>query len=300
MPNEATTPVNDELFLKRAARYLGVTAAILAGALVAAAVTAWLALRASLPTIEGRAEMAGLSARVSIERDAAGVPTLSAANRNDLARALGYVHGQDRFFQMDLLRRAAAGELSALLGPSLLPADRQLRLHRFREVARAAVAGLDPAARALLDAYVAGVNAGISSLRSRPPEYWVLQSKPQPWTAEDSVLCVHAMYLQLQDSEGHAQLQRGLLRAALPDAMWHFLEAQAPEWDAAVDDSRSAEPRIPRSDEYDLRELKDLPVAPPEELAEAARTSRQQQLGSRGIAHRERRGIGGQRHAFGF
>ena len=258
--------MNDDLFLKRTARYLGVTAAILAGALVAASATVWLALRASLPIIEGRAEMAGLSARVSIERDAAGVPTLRAENRRDLARALGYVHGQDRFFQMDLLRRAAAGELSALLGPSLLPADRQLRLHRFREVARAAVAGLDPAARTLLDAYVAGINAGISSLRSRPPEYWVLQSKPQPWKAEDSVLCVHAMYLQLQDSEGHAQLQRGLLRATLPDAMWRFLEAQAPEWEAPIDGSHSAEPRIPGSDEYDLRGLKGLPVEPPGEV----------------------------------
>ncbi|MGO9514665.1 MAG: penicillin acylase family protein [Steroidobacteraceae bacterium] len=251
--------------MTRAVRLLWATAALLAGALLMAAAAAWLTLRASLPTIDGQAALPGLAARVSIERDAAGVPTITAQSRADLARGLGYVHGQDRFFQMDLLRRAAAGELSALLGPSLLPTDRQLRVHRFREVARAIVAALDAPSRALLDAYVAGVNAGIASLRSRPFEYWVLRSKPQPWSAEDSVLCIHAMFLQLQDSAGHAQLQRGLLRATLPEALWRFLEAGAPEWDAAIDGSRSAEPQVPSADEFDLRRLKGLPVQPPQE-----------------------------------
>jgi len=252
--------------LRRAARYLGVTAAILTAALLAVLTTAWIGLRASLPALDGTYPLSGLLGRVSIARDAAGVPTISAENRNDLARGLGYAHGQDRFFQMDLLRRAAAGELSALLGPALLPADRQLRQHRFRDVARAVVAGLDPSSRAMLDAYVVGVNAGLSSLRARPFEYWLLKSKPQRWSAEDSVLCVHAMFLQLQDSEGHAQLQRGLLRATLPEALWRFLQAQAPEWDAAIDDSHSVEPRIPSADEYDLRSLSGMPVRPPTEV----------------------------------
>ena len=200
--------------VRKSRRFLGAAAAILAIVLAAAA-AAWLTLRASLPAIDGHAVLPGLAARVSILRDAAGVPTLTGRSRNDLARALGYVHGQDRYFQMDLLRRAAAGELSALLGSALLPTDRQLRLHRFRAGARAILARLDPPERALLDAYVAGVNAGISSLRSRPFEYWVLNSKPQPWSAEDSILCVDAMFLQLQDSAGHLQLQRGLLRSTL-------------------------------------------------------------------------------------
>ncbi len=241
-------------------------AAALAATLLAAAAALWLALRASLPAIDGQATLPGLTARVSIERDAAGVPTITAQSRADLARGLGYVHGQDRFFQMDLLRRSAAGELSALLGPALLPADRELRLHRFRTVARAVVADLDAPSRALLDAYVEGVNSGVSSLRSRPFEYWLLQSKPQPWSAEDSVLCVHAMFLQLQDSAGHAQLQRGLLRAMLPEPLWRFVEAGAPEWDAAIDATRSAEPRVPGAGEVDLRTRKDLPAQPPPDV----------------------------------
>jgi penicillin amidase len=169
---------------------------------------------------------------------------------------------------MDLLRRAAAGELSALLGPSLLPIDRQLRLHRFRTVARAVVADLDAHQRALLEAYSAGVNAGLASLQSRPFEYWLLRSHPKPWTVEDSILCVHAMYLQLQDAEGHAIVQRGLLRATLPEALWAFLEAGAPEWDAAVDGSHEAEPRVPLAAEFNLREIKDLPPMPPDEIIE--------------------------------
>jgi len=252
--------------MRRVARIFRVAAAALAGTLLMAGAAVWLTLRASLPAIDGQAAVPGLTGRVSIERDAVGVVTITAQSRADLASGLGYAHGQDRFFQMDLLRRSAAGELSALLGPALLPADRELRLHRFRNVARAVVADLDVPSRALLDAYVAGVNAGVSSLRSRPFEYWLLKTKPQPWNAEDSVLCVHAMFLQLQDSAGHAELQRGLLRATLPEPLWRFLEAGAPEWDAAIDATHSAQPRIPEAGEVDLRTRKDLPAQPPPDV----------------------------------
>ena len=226
----------------------------------------WLGFRASLPTLDGHAALAGLSAPVTIQRDALGVPTLTAIDRNDLARALGYAHAQDRFFQMDLMRRAAAGELAGLLGPGVLPLDRRLRLHRFRTTAHAVVTALDPAHRSLLDAYVAGVNAGLASLRSRPFEYWLLQTQPRPWVAEDSVMSVHAMFLQLQDPQGHAQLQRGLLRAALPAAAARFLDAGAPEWEAAADGSPMPEPVVPGIADFDLRTRRDLPVALPDDV----------------------------------
>jgi len=239
---------------------------ILAGAVMVAALAGWLVLRASLPRLDGRAARSGVHAEVRVSRDAAGVPTITAQNRSDLAFALGYVHAQDRFFQMDLLRRAAAGELAALLGPALLPADRELRRHRFRDVAERAVASLDAPSRALLDAYANGANAGLSALRARPFEYWLLRVDPKPWSAVDSVLCGHAMFLQLQDSTGHLQLQRGLLRATLPEALWRFIEAGASEWDAAIDGSQSEPPRIPTPGEVDLRSLGALPVTPPETL----------------------------------
>jgi penicillin G amidase len=259
--------IREELDLKRFLRMLRALALLVVVIAAAAALSAWLGLRASLPTVDGRARLPGLKHPLSIARDAAGVPTISGEDRTDLARGLGYVHGQDRFFQMDLMRRAASGELAALLGPGLVEVDRQLRVHRFRAVARAAVSKLDPHSRVLIDAYVEGVNAGLASLSGRPFEYWVLRSKPKPWRAEDVVLCVHAMYLQLQDSEGHLQLQRGLLRATLPEALWQFLEADAPEWDAAIDGSPGIEPRVPLASEVDLRALqKNLPVLPPDEV----------------------------------
>ncbi|HTB30034.1 MAG TPA: penicillin acylase family protein [Steroidobacteraceae bacterium] len=233
---------------------------------LAAAAAAWFTLRASLPVIDGRAELPGLSASVSVERDAAGVPTLTGRNREDLARALGYLHGQDRFFEMDLMRRAAAGELSALLGPSLLPEDRELRVHRFRDVAARVVSGADASSVAALRAYTAGVNAGLASLRGRPFEYWVLGSRPEPWRDEDTILCVHAMFLQLQDDSGHRQLQRGLLRSALPEGLWRFLEAGATDWEAAVDGSRAPAPAVPQAAEIDLRKLTGLPVQVPERV----------------------------------
>ena len=247
----------------RARRLVVLAVVVPAATIMVAALAAWLVLRASLPRLDGRAARSGVHAEVRVSRDAAGVPTLTAQNRSDLAFALGYVHAQDRFFQMDLLRRAAAGELAALLGPALLPADRELRRHRFRDVAERAVANLDARSRTLLDAYADGANAGLSALRARPFEYWLLRVDPKPWSAADTVLCVHAMFLQLQDSTGHLQLQRGLLRATLPEALARFIEAGAPEWDAAIDGSLAEPPRIPTPGEFDLRSLGALPVTPP-------------------------------------
>jgi penicillin amidase len=114
-------------------RVVGWTAGTVVAVVLAAIAAAWLALRGSLPAIDGEASLAGLDAAVAIERDAAGIPVIRGESRIDVARATGYVHAQDRLFQMDLLRRAGAGELAALLGPALLDRDRQIRLHQFRK-----------------------------------------------------------------------------------------------------------------------------------------------------------------------
>jgi len=243
-------------------RILGALVALI----IAAAAAAWIIMRASLPALDGSAVVAGLAAPVTIERDAAGVPTITGGTRADLARALGYLHGQDRFFQMDLMRRAAAGELSALLGPSLLAEDRRLRVLRFRAVATRVVSASDAPSLAVLQAYTAGVNAGLNSLQSRPFEYWLLGTRPEPWRDEDTILCVHAMFLQLQDFSGHGQLQRGLLRAALPEGLWRFLTADATDWEAPVDGSHAAAPVLPGVTEIDLRKMPGLPVQPPDRV----------------------------------
>src|SRR3984893_11288801 len=91
----------------------------------------WGPLSASLPTLDGNIEAAELEHPVEVERDALGIPTIRGENRKDIAYATGFVHAQDRFFQMDTLRRRAAGELSELFGQATLPADREARVHRF-------------------------------------------------------------------------------------------------------------------------------------------------------------------------
>src|SRR5688572_19310503 len=121
--------------LRLVLRWLAWVAGAGAVVLVLAGLAGWLIVRASLPSRDGEASLPGLTGDVVVSFDALGIPTLTASTRADLARATGFVHARDRFFQMDLLRRDAAGELAALLGPALLPRDRAHRLHRFRDLA---------------------------------------------------------------------------------------------------------------------------------------------------------------------
>src|SRR5437016_10783153 len=103
----------------------------LVGLLVIALLGLWLFLRGSLARLDGIQAVAGLNATVSVTRDALGVPLISGSDRRDVAYASGFVHAQDRFFQMDLLRRTAAGELAELFGPRAVGLDKSHRLHRF-------------------------------------------------------------------------------------------------------------------------------------------------------------------------
>jgi penicillin amidase len=137
---------------------------------------------------------------VTVERDAQGVPTVRGSSRLDVARVTGFLHAQDRYFQMDLLRRQAAGELSALVGPGALDIDRRQRLHRMRDLAGRTLNGLSANERALIAAYSDGVNEGLARLTVRPPEYLLLRASPQPWRPEDTVLAVHAMFFRSADA----------------------------------------------------------------------------------------------------
>lgn len=220
-----------------------------------AVLAAWLALRASLPQVEGRQQVAGLSGRVLIERDADGVPVIRGANRLDVARATGFVHAQERFFQMDLSRRAAAGELAALLGPPLLDTDRRLRVHRFRARALQLLQGAGAADRALLEAYAAGVNSGLGTLAVRPFEYLLLRARPQAWRPEDSLLVAYAMWIDLQGSAVGTELQQGRLHAALPESLYRLVARSPSAWDAALDGSDLQQPPLPTAAEFDLRRL---------------------------------------------
>ena len=127
-----------------------------------------------------------------------------------LAYALGFAHAQDRFFQMDLLRRNSAGELAEIIGPPVVKADRKVRVHRFRDVARRVLAEGSEEDRALLEAYAKGVNAGLGSLAVKPFEYLLLGLQPAAWQPEDSVLVMFSMYLDLQGEDYRRRSEAGI------------------------------------------------------------------------------------------
>jgi penicillin amidase len=243
--------------------------------LLVAVLVAWLALRASLPQLEGEFALAGLAAPVEVGRDALGVPVIRGATRADVARALGFVHAQERFFQMDLLRRTGAGELAALLGPALLDTDRRIRLHQFRRRRAATLAGLGAGDRALFEAYAAGVNAGLESLGARPFEYFLLRQQARPWRVEDSLLAVDAMWIDLQGLEARHEQRRGRLAAVLPESLYHFLTEPDPSWEAPLDGTRLPETPLPTAQEYDLRRVDRALFEQADELAAASRRAAQ-------------------------
>jgi penicillin amidase len=210
-------------------------------------------LRASLPQLDGTLRVAGLSAPVTIARDALGIPTIRGASRDDVARAIGVLHAQERFFEMDLSRRRAAGELSALVGPRALAADREIRPHRFRAEAQRAVATMEPKARAVLDAYVAGVNTGLNSLSKPPFEYLLLGQAPKPWLPEDSLLVVLSMFITLQDYTGSYESTLATMTEVMPKAMVDLLAPDGTEWDAPIVGAPFSTPAIPGPHVYNLR-----------------------------------------------
>jgi penicillin amidase len=209
---------------------------LLVGLVLAAVIGGYAFMHASLPALDGQVAATGLRAPVSVTRDALGVPTLRGSDRSDIAFATGYVHAQERFFQMDLLRRAATGELAALLGKALLPVDRERRIHRFAARAGPALAALPETERALLERYAAGVNAGLGALAARPFEYGVLRASPRPWRAEDSLLVAWAMYFDLQGDLLHRVYSRGWLRDQGTSAeQLAFLLPTSSAYDAPLD-----------------------------------------------------------------
>jgi len=153
---------------------------------LAAVVVAW--WQKVMPVTEGRLEVAGLVGEVAIERDAAGIPTLRGASRDAVLYGLGFVHAQDRLWQLETHRRIGAGRLAEAFGSGAVDNDRFLRALGVRRAASAQWKQLDADARAAVSAYTAGINAFIGDhLRTRPPEFLILGLDPEPWTPEDTL-----------------------------------------------------------------------------------------------------------------
>lgn len=185
---------------------------------LAATVGGWLYYTAStaLPQLDGSLVVAGLSAPVAVTRDAHGVPTIEAANLEDLFLAQGYVTAQDRLWEMDMTRRFAAGDMAEVLGADWVKHDREQRILGLEARAEKALEELSPRDRSYLEAYARGVNDFIAQQRDRLPlEFRVLRYTPRPWTPVDSLAIEANMVKELNHYSAKVALEREKILAKL-------------------------------------------------------------------------------------
>lgn len=230
-------------------------ALLVIGVLLIVGIGIYSLLRGSLPILSGEKELSALSSPVHVHRDALGIPSIYATNRIDVARALGFLHAQDRFFQMDLMRRAAAGELSELFGSEALEFDKTRRLHRFRFRTEALFPRLSQEEQALLQAYTEQVNAGLDALTTRPFEYYLLGTTPVPWRPEDSLLVCFGLFFELQDSSGQGGIKSKIMERLLPQEVFNFFTKNGSAWEAALDGSEVPVLPIPDSQFFEYLDM---------------------------------------------
>jgi penicillin amidase len=191
----------------------------------ATALGAYFYLRLSLPQATGEIEVAGLEAPVEVLRDAHGIPHIFARSEGDAQFALGFVHAQDRLWQLEMNRRTGSGRMAEVLGAAALDADRFLRTLGIRRVAEANVRHLDAGSKQLLGAYAAGVNAFLALKPVLPPEFWILRVTPEPWSEVDSAAWAKMMAWDL-GGNWRSELLRLQLAPRLPTAaIQEFLPA---------------------------------------------------------------------------
>lgn len=176
-------------------------------------------LHGSLPRTTGTIAMPGLDAPVDILRDEWGVPHIFAQSRRDAIFAQGFVHAQDRLWQMELSRRIGRGRLSEILGASTLSTDRLMRTFDFSGLARQLEPSLPEAARTALEAYAAGVNAYLASHDGPLPPEFLLSGlgEPEPWTAEDSIILIKLMAFRLATNWWSELAHARLIQATSPE-----------------------------------------------------------------------------------
>jgi penicillin amidase len=166
---------------------------------------AWLhhAMVTSLPQLDGEIHLGGLTAPVTVRRDTHGVPHIQAANVDDLLVAQGYITAQDRLWQMDMLRRNAAGQLAEILGPALVPHDKAQRVFGFRNIALRIYTSQSDPDKHLYEQYAKGVNLFLAVTQhdpsKLPAEFRLLHYQPSPWTGSDCMLILTNMVQSLDD-----------------------------------------------------------------------------------------------------
>ena len=208
--------------MRRLGIVLGVISGVLVLALVAATVAAFWQVRRGYPQYDGEIALPGLTSDVEVLRNAYGVPTVYADTSEDLFRAQGYLHAQDRFWEMDFRRLLAAGRLSEIAGESAIETDTFLRSLGWRRIAEAEVGLLSPQARRYYEAYAAGVNAWLEQnpAGERGIQYTLLglqgvDREPEPWTVADSLSFIRVVAWDLRHNPDQ-EAERALLSAVLP------------------------------------------------------------------------------------
>lgn len=182
-------------------------------------------VRGPLPAMSGESHVQGLVAQVDVVRDAHAIPHIYARSIEDAYVGLGYVHAQDRLWQMELNRRVASGQLAELVGARALDTDKLFRSLGLREAAERAFERLDAESQRALNAYARGINAWISEDHPRPLEFQLLRSRPRPFSGADSVLFIKLLAWQLSGN-WFDELWRVRLGSKLsPDQLAEFAPA---------------------------------------------------------------------------
>ncbi|OJU41302.1 MAG: penicillin acylase family protein [Microbacterium sp. 69-10] len=200
-----------------------VLASLLVIATAAAFFLVW-TIQRSFPETSGELSVKGLEKNVTVQRDALGIPTITASSTDDLFFAQGFTHAQDRFFEMDFRRHVTSGRVAEMFGASQVPTDAFLRTLGWRKVAEQEVEALDDTTRGYYEAYAAGVNAYLASRSGAELslEYAVLgvqnpDYEPEPWQPADSVAWLKAMAWDLRTNIGD-ETDRAMLAAQLSKA----------------------------------------------------------------------------------
>jgi penicillin G amidase len=236
-------------FLKISSR----VALVLIALVILLLIAAYFTLRASLPMLDGDIALSRLGSPVTITRDANGTAAITARSTIDAMRALGFIHAQERFFEMDLTRRAAAGELSALLGAATIDYDKKKRQHRFRHRMNEAWPTLPTDQKNIISAYTEGVNSGITNLGAMPWQYTLLRTTPQPWAEVDSMLVMCEMFYMLQSKSFEDAFVNASLREKMGDALFAWIKPLGGTWDAAMDGSVIAPIAMPTAEQLNVR-----------------------------------------------
>ena len=258
--------------MKRWKRIAGTTLAIIGALIAGLLLTGYFVLRSSLPQLDGQ-QSVQVAGQATIARDALGSAIITAETRADAYFAQGFVHAQERFFEMDLTRRSAAGELAELFGAIALPRDRSHRVHRMRARLTALYPNLPAEQRTLLERYSQGVNAGLQALSAKPwvsgkPwAYTLLRCTPKAWQPVDTLLVNAAMAFNLQDDTNSTELIADSASRVLSPAAFHYLfNRTSSAWDAPLMPGANADefpdPPMPNAAELDFRSIPDAQFLP--------------------------------------